>query len=564
MAWRLNVVRGARPQRFLLPMGSVVLGSAEDCDLVLLDPTVSRRHLRLSVDADGVEVEDLGSRNGAAVDGRRLQDRQRLHEHARLRIGDIELQLSAVSSADAEAVTAAVAGSATPVMLGPPEATLGLAPLTGFCRDDLPALLAALAHQDGASFPARLVDALCRQQGVQAVQIQALDGALVAQAGDPALPANIEHASAQWRLLISASSVDLQPALGRMAQIGLDLLQLVRRPAETRARAGLARASTANAERARPPDPPTGHAGLAKLYAQAARVASGDLNVLIEGESGTGKELFARFLHEASGSEVALVCLNCAALPRDLLDAELFGIEAGVATGVSARPGCFERAHGGTLFLDEIADMAPDTQARLLRVLQEKRVFRIGGRESRPAQVRIVSASNRSLQEQVRRGDFRLDLYHRVQDWCVTLPPLRERREDIINLASYFLTRECGKRQIGSAGISRAAADALQSYAWPGNVRELEREMRRIALFLDDGELVGSDLLKTEIRAGVRDPGAPGNDSTLAAQLAAAERAIIERSLRENGGNVVQAADALGVGKSTLYRRIAELEIGRE
>lgn len=286
--------------------------------------------------------------------------------------------------------------------------------------------------------------------------------------------------------------------------------------------------------------------------------------VLLQGESGTGKELFARYLHEASGSAVALVCLNCAALPRDLLDAELFGIEAGVATGVSARAGCFERAHGGTLFLDEIADMAPDTQARLLRVLQEKRVFRIGGRESRPAQVRIVSASNRSLQELVRRGDFRLDLYHRVQDWCVTLPPLRERREDIINLASYFLTRECRKRQIGSAGISRAAADALQSYAWPGNVREVEREMRRIALFLDDGELVGSDLLKAEIRAGARDPGAPGNDSTLAAQLAAAERAIIERSLRENGGNVVQAADALGVGKSTLYRRIAELEIGRE
>lgn len=557
MAWRLSVLRGARPQRMLLPAGPCVLGSDADCDLILLDPTVSRQHLRLTCRAEGVLVEDLGSRNGTSIDGRRLQGPQTLAEHSRLRVGDVELQLSAVSDADAEAVTTAVGSTAVAASTPAAEATLALAPLTGFCRDALPGLLSALSHSDNASFPGRLVEALCQQQGVLAVQLQAIDGALLAQSGDPGLPTNCEQTSEQWRLLISASSADLQPAVRRMAQIGLDLLLLASRGSKPRTRSAPPVQSRSNA--ASPPDPPTGHAGLARLYAQAARVASGDLNVLIEGESGTGKELFARFLHEAGGSEVALVCLNCAALPRDLLDAELFGIEAGVATGVSARPGCFERAHGGTLFLDEIADMAPDTQARLLRVLQERRVFRIGGRESRPAQVRIVSASNRSLQELVRRGEFRLDLYHRVQDWCVTLPPLRERRMDIINLASWFLSRECDKRGVGSAGISRAAADALQAYDWPGNVRELEREIRRVALFLDDGEMVGSDLLKAEIRH--QSP--LGHDPSLAGQLAAAERSIIERSLHEHAGNVVQAAEALGVGKSTLYRRITELEIGR-
>jgi DNA-binding NtrC family response regulator len=556
MAWRLTVVRGARPQRFLLQPKPQVLGSAADCDLVLLDPTISRRHLCLTSSADGVLVEDLDSRNGAFVDGRRLHGSQLLVPHARLRVGDVELQLSALSDADAEAVTSAVTTTATdqPVSAAP-EPTLSLAPLTSFCRDAVPGLLSMLCSQSGRSaFQARLVDALCQQEGVLAAQLQSAHGALLAQAGD-ALAPSVTEQFGPWRLLLSADNPDLQPALQRLARISLDLLQLSQRSESSSSQAPAA--PTPTRERSRAPDPPTAHAGLARLYTEAARVAHGDLNVLIEGESGTGKELFARFLHEASGSSVALVSLNCAALPRDLLDAELFGIEAGVATGVSARPGCFERAHGGSLFLDEIADMAPDTQSRLLRVLQEGRVWRIGARASRPAQVRVVSASNRNLQELVRRGEFRLDLYHRVQDWCVTLPPLRERGADIINLANWFLARECGRRRSGSAGISRAAADALRAYSWPGNVRELEREMRRVALFLEDGEMVSSDLLKAEIRQSAN----PDALTTLAGQLANAERAIIERCLRDCDGNVVQAADRLAVGKSTLYRRIAELGI---
>jgi len=550
MAFRLSVVRGGREQRFLLPDGESLLGSAASCELQLAEPTVSRQHLRLRV-ADGeVWIEDLGSRNGVFVDGARLTSRQRIRPGVVLRLGGIELQLGEVDAADAEAVTQPVAAPAT--RPAKPAATLALSSLGSFCRDALPGLLACLARGDGQALAARLIDALCAQEGVAAAQLLSAEGALLAEGGGLDAVLWVESRDPQHVLRVGTHTVDVQPALRRMAEIGLDLLRLQVRDGGDR-HVAKPREQAA----AQPPDPPTRHAGLARIYQQAQRVAGGELNVLIEGESGTGKEVLARFLHECAGG-TRLVCLNCAALPRDLLDAELFGIEAGVATGVSARPGCFERAHGGTLFLDEIADMAADTQARLLRVLQERRVYRIGGREARPAEVRVVSASNRRLHDLVQRGEFRLDLYHRIQDWCVELPPLRERREDVLNLAGYFLAQECRKRGIGSAGITRAAANALQAYEWPGNVRELEREMRRIALFLDDGDLVDSALLKPEIRGG-RDSG-----ERLADRLADAERRIIEATLQGCDGNVAHAAERLGLGKSTLYRRLGELGIARE
>jgi len=310
-----------------------------------------------------------------------------------------------------------------------------------------------------------------------------------------------------------------------------------------------------------PSPPSSAHPPLVEIYRRAALVARSRINVLIEGETGTGKELLARYLHDASGLPAErFVALNCAALPKDLLDAELFGIEAGVATGVSARAGKFEQAHGGTLFLDEIADMAPETQARLLRVLQEGRVYRIGGKESRPAQVRVVSACNRSLDEMVARAEFRLDLFHRIADWPVRLPSLRERQEDIANLAAHFLQNHCGERGIGFGGISRAAVDALQAYAWPGNVRELEREMARVSLFLNDGEVVDSSLLKPAISAAGLQAGS--GDSGLEAGLEREERRLIEAALRACDGNVLEAAARLGVGKSTLYRRLQHFGLG--
>ena len=299
-------------------------------------------------------------------------------------------------------------------------------------------------------------------------------------------------------------------------------------------------------------------ARLKEIYRQAGVVGTGSINVLVEGESGTGKELLARYLHASGGNARPWVALNCASLPRDLLEAELFGIEKGVATGVEARAGRFEQAHGGTLFLDEIGDMAPDSQAKILRVLQEHEVYRLGGSRPRKADVAIVAATNQSLEAMVEAGTFRLDLFHRLADWTVTLPPLRERGADIANLAACFLQGACERRNIRFGGISKAALETLQSYAWPGNVRELEREMQRVSLFINDGEMLQSDLLQPRIR---NTHGTRSSAGTLEERLREHEKHVIADALLSHNGDVGAAAKTLGIGRSTLYRRISDLGI---
>jgi transcriptional regulator with PAS, ATPase and Fis domain len=295
-----------------------------------------------------------------------------------------------------------------------------------------------------------------------------------------------------------------------------------------------------------------------QVYDDAARVARGDVGVLILGESGTGKEVLARYIHAASArAQGPFVALNCAALPRDLLEAELFGIERGVATGVEARAGKFELAHGGTLFLDEIGDMALETQAKLLRVLQERAVHRIGGVNARAADVRILAATNRDMPALLEERGFREDLYYRIATWTVELPPLRLRRADIPNLAVHFLTREAGRAGVRVAGLSRAALDVLTAYDWPGNIRQLENEMARAVLFLGDGELLDSARLGPHLKPTSQ--GAPARG--LASTLEKVERDEVRNALSACGGDVAQAAARLGLGRSTLYRRMHALGI---
>ncbi len=286
----------------------------------------------------------------------------------------------------------------------------------------------------------------------------------------------------------------------------------------------------------------------------------GTISVLIRGESGTGKELLARYIHAASRrADGPLVTLNCAALSRDLLEAELFGVEQGVATGVDSRPGRFEQAHTGTLFLDEIGDMAVETQAKILRVLQEKEVYRLGSGNARPADVRVVSATNRDIDALLESGYFRSDLYHRIADWVVELPALRQRREDIPNLAVHFLSTACEEAGVRPAGISKAALEVLTTAAWPGNIRQLEREMARVALFLEDGDLLDTSLLQGSL---LEEGGVGVDDGSLRSTLDAAERSAIEKALMVCSGDVVAAAQRLDLGRSTLYRRMTALGIG--
>jgi DNA-binding NtrC family response regulator len=289
------------------------------------------------------------------------------------------------------------------------------------------------------------------------------------------------------------------------------------------------------------------------------RVAPSKATVLIQGESGTGKELVARLLHFWSDRVgQPFVAVNCKAFSEGVLESELFGHERGAFTGaVAARAGCFERAAGGTLFLDEIGEVSLDFQAKMLRVLQDGEVLRVGGSRSRAVDVRVVAATNRALRDEVQSGRFRDDLYFRLNVIPITLAPLRERREDVLPLAAFFLdrhARESGRHRI----VSPEAQQAILAHGWPGNVRELENVIERAVILARGDAITPEDLLLEQTLGDKRAP-APEPGGTLQEHIdrAAAER--ISSALAVAGGQRAEAARALGVDRTTLYRTMKRL-----
>jgi transcriptional regulator with PAS, ATPase and Fis domain len=277
------------------------------------------------------------------------------------------------------------------------------------------------------------------------------------------------------------------------------------------------------------------------------RVAATDFTILIEGESGSGKELVARQIHELSRRcRGPFVAINCAAIVETLLEAELFGIEDRTATGVRGRRGKFEHAHDGTLFLDEVSDLSPSAQAKLLRAIQDLSIERVGGAGARRVDTRVIVATNRPLLEMVEKGRFRLDLFYRLNGVEVTVPPLRARREDIPELARYFLERHRGIRPLQ---LSSAATDALLAYDWPGNVRELERVIER-AVALASGEYLELDDLPPALLGGYTDVLVPSlrAHETMRAWGSRYARLVLERC--EN--NKRRACRELGISYHTL------------
>lgn len=539
------------------PGESCRIGSGSDVDLQIGDPTVSRDHLELAWNGESLAVRDLGSRNGTHIDGKRIKSHadETVAEGSRLQIGEVDIVWRRLCAGDGELVLA----------LDPPEeaglrqtahATLAPAPIDGFSRDALPALLGHLqSHCARADFARRLGEALYSSLPLAMLEVSLHDDETVAESGllfAAPRPMNAQEAdaaeehrlcgirfAAQWKHGYTEQAFD------PVWNIVQGLLKLCVEPEARQATKPVSnRFATTSLDPA-----------MQRIYRRARRAAVGGIHVLIRGESGTGKEVLARFIHAEGGKGRPFEALNCAALPTDLLEAELFGVESRVATGVDARAGIFERANGGCLFLDEIGDMAVTTQARILRALQEGEVTRVGGSRSRQARVQIISATNKPIEQMVAEGSFRLDLLHRISDWEVILPPLRERLVDVGNLALHFLARAASERGIALSGITRSALDALIAYEWPGNIRELEREIGRIAVFLDPGAAVTS----ADLRAIIRDAGtsAPGADASLEAQLAHAEQQIIQKTLARLDGNVSAAADALGVSRATLYRRLS-------
>jgi two-component system, NtrC family, nitrogen regulation response regulator NtrX len=304
-----------------------------------------------------------------------------------------------------------------------------------------------------------------------------------------------------------------------------------------------------------------------RVMTQIERVAASEARVCIYGETGTGKELVARTLHEKSNRAAGpFVALNCAAIPAELIESELFGHEKGSFTGAAQRhTGKFEQAHRGTLFLDEIGDMPAAMQAKLLRVLEEGEVERIGADKPTSVDVRVVVATHRNLEELVESGGFRRDLYHRVVVFPVELPPLRERCEDLPALVEHFARQVSSQNGWKPAAFAPAAIDVLKEYAWPGNIRELRNVVERL-LLLAGNEVTADDVrlalpARGQAKAATANSGAADVTGPLAQRVLAFERAAVLAELERHGRHITQTAKALGLERSHLYKKCQQLGI---
>ena len=297
-----------------------------------------------------------------------------------------------------------------------------------------------------------------------------------------------------------------------------------------------------------------------RLREQIRRVAPSNGRVLITGENGAGKELAALAIHahskRASGP---FVKLNCAAIPKDLLESELFGYEKGAFTGaVATKKGRLEMADGGTLFLDEIGDLALEAQAKLLRALETGEIERVGGTRTAKVDVRLVAATNKDLAAAVKSGDFREDLYFRLNVLPVVVPPLRERRADVARLAQYFLDRFTAAEGRGPMSLGDDARELLEEYHWPGNVREMRNLMERAVVLVPDANIAAADL-----DAWLESPPEEGEDAGLKGKVARSEIDTIRRALETADWNVTQAAAGLGIDRTNLHRKMRKYGIAR-
>jgi two-component system nitrogen regulation response regulator GlnG len=313
-----------------------------------------------------------------------------------------------------------------------------------------------------------------------------------------------------------------------------------------------------------------------KVFKNIGRIAAKDITVLITGESGTGKELVAKAVHFNSRRNAGqFIAINAASIPKDLLESELFGYRKGAFTGaIKDKEGKIEAANGGTLFLDEISEMDPGLQAKLLRFLQEKEFSPIGSNELKKADVRIIGATNRNLVDAVSKGQFREDLYYRFNVVQIKLPPLRERKEDILLLARTFLKESVQKLETGEKELSKEAKDALIRHDWPGNVRELENVIKRACvlssgsmiekkdlLIDEDSSLSVRDFLEEKLKRYLKDMTKITNFNLYETVISEVEKALMSIVLKETGGNQVQTAKILGINRNTLRSKIKEYKI---
>jgi transcriptional regulator with GAF, ATPase, and Fis domain len=597
-----------------------MLGRSSEADLQLIDGKVSREHCRFTARGGSLEVEDLGSHNGTFVNGERLSAPRVLAPGDEIAVGD---SLFVVDGGDGD-VAAARFGDATLVVTagegnaeGPPAAKLeaggtpgstalaAVAALTaelGACADLEAASSAVLAAMARALSPKRAFVLLWDEARGLARPLQgsaddkagaktvAVSRTVLELAARKRRALAVEDAVADRVLRDARSVVEhriraavVAPVLAGGRVVGF--LHADRdRPAYTGEDAALLECFaaafalgghlTAPGTAAGAPasdEPPMGSSAAWQAVVRAAGAAAAATStVLITGDSGTGKEEIAKYVHRRSGRAGPFVVVNCGAIPEALAESELFGHEKGAFTGaVATRAGCVETADGGTLFLDEVGELPASLQVKLLRVLQERAFSRVGSAIPRRVDLRVVAATHRDLDADVRAGRFREDLFYRLAVIRIRLPPLRERAEDVALLAPALLAKIAAATGRRSPGLEPDAVAALGRWRWPGNVRELGNVVER-ALVLRPPDAIGP-LTAAEILASLgespgasvapADAGAAGEGAPLADKVAALERAEIEAALRRARGVKSRAAEALGLSRPTLDKKIADLGI---
>jgi DNA-binding NtrC family response regulator len=593
--YRLRGEVGGASRAYALRPGENWIGSMAGNTIVLPVRGVSRRHALLTLDPDGLTLEDMGSRNGTLVKGVRIQ-RTRLRAGDEVRMGPVRLRLEEVEPED---VSIAITVRTDAPISGLPKDDTTATPIEETGRVGLGLLEAVIARVCARPEPdlRGLVSLLSRELGASSMCIFELQkGEPVAIATSGVLPDLSRHrrfvelvrgAAASGHAVRATSlegDVPLACAIG--AGGGPDRFGVVV-AGELRGRAreveAVLRMLVVLCQRLRPEAlatptaPPSEDPGLAfpegyvpgdspamrSFYAELRSLVHSDLPVLLMGETGVGKELLARMLHDSSPRrDGPYVAINCAAIPADLLESEMFGIGKGIATGVSERRGKFQMAEGGTLLLDEIGDMPLELQAKLLRALQEKEVQPVGGAPV-SVDIRVVAATNSDLQRRMEEGRFRRDLYFRIAGFTLHVPPLRERRDDVPVLVESFMrvhARETGK---GVRGITVKALRALTDYAWPGNVRELEHEVRRLVHLCPEGQAIDSTMISPHVVADPREGAAPAALETLelAKNVSAVERRVIREALDKAGGNRTQAAKLLGISRNGLAIKMEKLSL---
>jgi transcriptional regulator with GAF, ATPase, and Fis domain len=599
----LIVIAGPARGRTTPLSDSVSIGRDQQNALPIADPALSRHHCVIDRQSAGLVLRDLGSKNGVFVNGCPVGERT-LADGDQIRIGDSAL-LVMLPGGTASVVRQPVALVDTPVhwastvaidVRGSRYVDAGARARGGRAADDLSALLRfSEALQDIRSsetlydlllshaltaLRAHSAAIVVRPAGGDSLVVvsskappgseitvsrtlaaRALDGGSAVLTNDnpamcvpllgptPSTAALCVNGAAGRRF--SEDDLQVLAAIGTIAGLAVDRVGHLEWLAGENLRLRTDAAVEHNLIGESAP--------MQAVFRFIARVAATDATVLLGGESGTGKELAATAIHTNSRRAAGpFVAINCAALPEALLESELFGHERGAFTGaVAQQRGRLEMAHRGTLFLDEIGELAPPLQAKLLRVLQDQIVERVGARRGIPIDVRVIAASNRDLAQAIRDGTFREDLYYRLNVVSLTMPPLRERREDLALLSAYFVRKHAARCKRVVKGVSLEARALINTYDWPGNVRELSNAIER-AVVLGSTEMIApEDLPETLLDARPADDESSGFHGRVARQ----KRDILREALAESGGNVAQAARALGLQPTYLHRLIKNLQV---